>query len=496
MRKIALVLLCSLLFLIGCNVVPVPLGVVLATPSNGATIDPQYTVLTWVSVGNNTYEVQVSPEASFKVLTVNATNVTNLLYPVSPGTLNNGSTYFWRVRALRGGEASQWTSAAYFLTSGSIPPTPPPATPGIIRVEAVLDGSSWNGPLNYSISGSSGSTGYSVPYSHGNASEGTYTVTYYSGGPAGASLSAVSPGPTQVLSAGAGVTFTFIFRSGSVSGSAFINATLNGAPWSGPLSYTVTHYTINGPAEKTGHSVPATVSSLPSGNVQLTYNSGGPEGAALSGITPSAQQTLGTGGTVSFTLNFVHQQAYGNIVVHATVDGAPWQTSVGSGAISYSIQGPRSISGSTIPNSYTSHPAGSYVITYETGGPIGSTFAGVTPSTEQTLAANGTIIFTLNFRTQSRGTVRVNATLNGEPWSGAVGYVLTGPYPESGGSVPYSHSNAPSGNYSVIYSSGGPHSSLFEGVSHPAQYLPAGGSVTFTLKFIYRGGVLPGPLVQ
>jgi len=371
MRKVALVLLFSLVFLMGCNVIPLPLGVVLATPSNGATVDPQYTVLTWVSVGNNTYEVQVSAEANFKNLAVNATNVTNLLYPVSPGTLNNGSTYFWRVRAFRGGEASQWTSAAYFLTSGGIPPVPPPVTPGIIKAEAVLDGSSWNGPLNYSISGPSGSTGYSVPYSHGNASPGTYTVTYYSGGPAGASLSAISPAPTQVLSAGASSAFTFIFRSGSVSGSASISATLNGAPWSGPLNYTITHYSINGPVEKTGYSVPGAVGGLPSGNVQLNYNSGGPEGATLSGITPSAQQTLGSGGMVSFTLNFMHQQAYGNIVVHATLDGAPWQTSVGSGGISYSLQGPRSGSGSTIPNSYTNHPAGSYVITYETGGPIG-----------------------------------------------------------------------------------------------------------------------------
>jgi len=495
MRKVALVLLFSLLFLLGCDVIPVPLGVVLATPSNGATVNPQYTVLTWVSVGNNTYEVQVSPDANFKNLVINATNVTNLLYPVPPGTLSDGGTYFWRVRAFRGGETSRWTSASYFLTSGNIPPTPPPVTPGIIIVAAVLDGSPWNGSVNYSVSGPSSSSGYSVPYSFGSLSPGTYNVTYYSGGPSGASLSAISPGPTQVLSAGASTTFTFIFRSGSVSGGAFISATLNGSPWSGSLNYTISHYTINGPVEKTGHSIPGTVSGLSAGNVQLNYNSGGPEGATLSGITPSAQQTLGSGGMVSFTLNFAHQQSYGNIVVHATLDGAPWQTAPGSGTISYSIQGPRSNSGSTIPNSYTNQPEGNYIITYETGGPIGATFAGVSPSTEQTLTANGTIIFTLNFRIQSRGTVHVNATLNGEPWSGAVNYVLIGPYPESGSHVPYSHSNAPSGNYSVNHSSGGPPSSVFEGVSHSTQYLPTGGSITFTLKFVFRG-VMPGPLVQ
>ena len=261
------------------------------------------------------------------------------------------------------------------------------------------------------------------------------------------------------------------------------------------MNYTLSHYTINGPAEKTGHSVPGTISGLPSGEIQLNYNSGGPEGTTLSGISPSAQQTMGSGGMLSFTLNFTRQQEYGNIVVHATLDGAPWQTAAGSGAVSYSIQGPKSSSGNSIPNSYTNHPAGTYTITYETGGPIGATFNGVSPSTEQTLPANGTIIFTLNFHTEARGTVRVNATLNGEPWSGGVGYVLSGPYPESGSHLPYSHSNAPAGEYSVNYSSGGPPSSVFEGVSPSTQYLPAGGSVTFTLKFVFRG-VLPGPLVQ
>ncbi len=495
MRKVALALLFSLLFLLGCNMIPLPLGVVLATPSNGATVNPQYTILTWVSVGNNTYEVQVSPDANFQNLVIDATNMTNLLYPLPPGTLNDGSAYFWRVRAFRSGQISQWTSASYFLTSGSIPPTPPPVTPGSIMVTALLDGSPWNGSVNYNISGPSSSPGNSVPYSFGNLTPGTYTVTYYSGGPYGASLSAVSPGPTQVLNSGANTTFTFIFRSGSVSGGASIIATLNGAPWSGPVNYTLSQYTINGPMEKTGYSVPGAISGLSAGNIQLNYNSGGPEGATLSGITPSVQQTLGSGGMVSFTMNFVRQQAYGTIVVHATLDGTPWQTAPGSGPISYSIQGPSSNTGSTIPNSYTNQPAGSYIITYETGGPIGATFAGASPSTVQTLTANGTIIFTLNFQTQSRGTVYINATLNGEPWSGAVNYVLTGPYPESGSYVSNGFPNAPSGNYSVNYSSGGPPSCIFDGVSPSTQYLPAGGSITFTLRFVFRG-VTPEPLVQ
>ena len=89
----------------------------------------------------------------------------------------------------------------------------------------------------------------------------------------------------------------------------------------------------------------------------------------------------------------------------------------------------------------------------------------------------------------------VNATLNGEQWSGALGYVLTGPYVESGSNAPHSFTNAPSGTYSVNYSSGGPYSAVFEGVSPPSQYMSAGGHITFNIRFVFKG-VLPGPLVE
>jgi len=198
-------------------------------------------------------------------------------------------------------------------------------------------------------------------------------------------------------------------------------------------------------------------------------------------------------------MNFVHQQpqpTYGTIVVNATLDGAPWQVALGSGSISYSLIGPSSHSSNTVPATFSSQPTGSYTLTYNSGGPTGAVLASISPSASQTLSSGGTIYYTLNFFSQARGTVHVTATLNGEPWSGSVGYVVHGPYIESGSYAPQSFTNAATGTYSVSYSSGGPPSSVLESITPSSQILPAGGIINFNLHFRYQGGVLPGPLVQ
>lgn len=82
-------------------------------------------------------------------------------------------------------------------------------------------------------------------------------------------------------------------------GSLAVAATLNGSPWAGSVDYT-----ISGTSMYNGSSVPQTVSNRVGGSYTLAYNSGGPAGAALASITPSATQTLPDGGTVAFTMNF------------------------------------------------------------------------------------------------------------------------------------------------------------------------------------------------
>jgi hypothetical protein len=224
------------------------------------------------------------------------------------------------------------------------------------------------------------------------------------------------------------------------------------------------------------------------GTYTFYYNAGGPAGATLTGITPSTQQTLTSGGALYFTLNFTLQQpTYGSIIINATYNGSPWQTTIGSGSISYSLTGPNNHSGSSIPISYNSQPSGTYTLSFNSGGPPGSVLESITPHHTQTLASGGTIEYSLNFRGQERGAVHVTATLNGNEWTGPVAYVVHGPYVASGGSVRQSFSDAPTGTYSVSYSSGGPPGSVFEGITPSSQVLPAGGNIYFNIRFKFQG---------
>ncbi len=82
-----------------------------------------------------------------------------------------------------------------------------------------------------------------------------------------------------------------------------VKATLDGAAWSGNVSYTLTGPTSN----TTGTSVSDTFS-VDCGNWTCAYVSGGPAGASFVNITPLPTQSVSNGGTIAFTLNFVLPQ--------------------------------------------------------------------------------------------------------------------------------------------------------------------------------------------
>jgi hypothetical protein len=188
-------------------------------------------------------------------------------------------------------------------------PGPTPYTNSSIQVLAQHNNSPWSGQLNYTISGPSARSGYSVPETFSSLHAGAYTIMFNSGGPSGSNMTSISPSPTEVLSSGSSITFTFHFRGNSpapapTGGSASVSATLNGEPWNGPISFNLTQYAVSGPIEAPGYSVPSTVGNLPTGNIQLNYISGGPSGASLTSISPSKQQYLVSGGFLSYVMNF------------------------------------------------------------------------------------------------------------------------------------------------------------------------------------------------
>ena len=85
----------------------------------------------------------------------------------------------------------------------------------------------------------------------------------------------------------------------ATGGNIQVNATFNGSPWSGNL-YT----SLSGPESYTDGQAPITHSELAPGGYTEAYSAGGPGGATLESITPSASQTLTAGSTITFTYNF------------------------------------------------------------------------------------------------------------------------------------------------------------------------------------------------
>lgn len=472
-RYFAIFFLIVLVALSGCVPPPV-LTVTLETPANGSTVPSLTPILAWsCSVPATSYHLQVASDGNFQSVIIDVTNLGGVSYTVPSGNLSPDQTYYWRVSALRGGRASGWSAYSSFRTL---------AVRGAIMVNANVDGSPWSGTVNYTITGPKAVSNSSAPTSFSDLPNGTYTLTYNSGGPPGATLVSISPSPTQTLASGGTISFAFNFNK-QLAGTIMVNAVVDGMPWSGQVNYTLT-----GPEADSNYSVPYSFSNLPAGTYSLTYNYGGPPGATLFSITPSPTQTLSTSGTITFTLNFHRQQVAGTIMVNATLDGAPWKVAIGSGGINYTVTGPKPDSSSTVPETLSNCPPGVYTLVYSSGGPIGAALASITPSPSQNLQPGATIVFTMNFYGQAKGTVTVVAVIDGQPWSGSVGYTLVGPYVDSGYSVPETFSNCPQGIYTLSYKSGGPPSTMLEKITpSPTQSLPPGGSVTFTLHFRFVG---------
>ena len=356
-----------------------------------------------------------------------------------------------------------------------------------LTVNALNNGSPWTGSVSYSINGPIAGSYSSVPIEFSDVPSGAYTIAYTSGGPAGSALGGITPSTTVVVGGGRPATVTLNFYTQQQSGNVVVAATLNGAPYTGPINFT-----LAGPMRSHDYQVPRSYTQVPAGYYTLTYLGGGPAGAALSSITPSPSQTLAAGRTVAFTMNFFSQPSTGTIMVSATLDGRAWVTNLGSGPISYSIiKEGLADTEDRAPVTLRDYPSGHYTLVYNSGGPIGATLTGITPSPSQFLNAGGSVAYTLNFSSEARGYVTVDCTLDGHPWSGPMSYVVTGPYVESGHSVSQTFSNVPQGTYSVQYRSGGPDAGRFVGVTPSSQTLHPGGSISFNIMFT---NTMPGPV--
>lgn len=175
------------------------------------------------------------------------------------------------------------------------------------------------------------------------------------------------------------------------TGTIYGRATLNGASWSGSLTI---KYNINGGAwTQLTVNVPSTTPAV-QGTFGVAYVSGGPSGAGLSTITPSASQYVSCGSSVTFTFNFV---STGTIYGKATLNNQAWSGPI---TIKYRVNGG---SWTQVTNTFPSTSTavtGNWEIQYVSGGPSG--FYSVTPSSTQNLSAGGSVTFTFNFGFQPK----------------------------------------------------------------------------------------------
>jgi hypothetical protein len=83
-----------------------------------------------------------------------------------------------------------------------------------------------------------------------------------------------------------------------------------------------------------------------------------------------------------------------------------------------------------------------------------------------------------------RGTIQINATVNGSPWNGSIVWALSGIGTAGGTSVPRILSDMPAGAYGLTLLFGGPANAAFVGISPNSPSLNAGTTATFTFNFV------------
>jgi hypothetical protein len=83
-------------------------------------------------------------------------------------------------------------------------------------------------------------------------------------------------------------------------GTVTVQATLDGSPWTGLINYTVKC----GGESINGSGVAMSFTNQTASPCLISHISGGPPNSALNGISPSAAQTLTSGGTITYTLSY------------------------------------------------------------------------------------------------------------------------------------------------------------------------------------------------
>ena len=100
-------------------------AVTLSAPANGATVSLPFT-FSWSAISGATYTVEVSRSANFTSLATSKSGLTTNSVSSSQLTLEEGTTYYWRVKAEKSGYNSSLSAVRSFTTA--VTPTLDPVT--------------------------------------------------------------------------------------------------------------------------------------------------------------------------------------------------------------------------------------------------------------------------------------------------------------------------------------------------------------------------------
>jgi len=174
---------------------------------SGSCSSAQFAVQHVLNTGTASGTVTISPNPPFKVTSNGsfslsngqAVNVNVEFCPTDSGSFSG--------TAVISSNANQNINSVNLSGTGVIPSP----TTGAIQVNAKLDGTSWSGSVNYSISGAQNFSGNTVPADFQSRPQGNYTLVYVSGGPANSTFSSITPSNSLTLNGGGTITFTLNF---------------------------------------------------------------------------------------------------------------------------------------------------------------------------------------------------------------------------------------------------------------------------------------------